>query len=188
MEKKIIFLALGCFLFCMINGCSVRTYSIMQERVDQNFKAGNRGYLTGSPDVSEQKTRKSTRQLQVIEVEWPPVKVEEGPPAPIAPRQEFSSTLPAMENREISEESSVVPVTASKTVIGSPVEISKAMVMKKYTVRDGDTLQSIAKKFYGTTKRWKEIYEANQEIVKSQDKIYPGQIIEIPLEEVIGVK
>ena len=187
MNKKIFFLALGCFLFLMINGCAVRTYQIVKERVDQELSEGNRGYLMGPPGDLKEKTKKSDRRLQVIEVEWSPVKVEKGPPAS-ASRQEFSSAAPVVEDEEISKELPPAPARASKTVIGDAAQAPKAMVMEKYTVRDGDTLQSIAKKFYGTTKRWKEIYVANQETVKSPDKIYPGQIIEIPLEEVVGVK
>ena len=187
MNKKIIFLVSGCFLFFMINGCAVRTYPIVKERVDQELSEGNRGYLMGVPGDLKEKTKKSGRRLQVIEVEWFPVKVEKGPPAS-ASRQEFSFVAPVVGDREISQEPPMAPARASKTVIGISAEAPKAMVMEKYTVRDGDTLQSIAKKFYGTTKRWKEIYEANKEIVKSPDKIYPGQIIEVPLEEVVGVK
>ncbi|MCX7662077.1 MAG: LysM peptidoglycan-binding domain-containing protein, partial [Candidatus Omnitrophica bacterium] len=47
----------------------------------------------------------------------------------------------------------------------------------------GDTLQKISLKFYGTTKKWKRIFNANKDIIKSPDKIYPGQVINIPLEE-----
>ena len=51
---------------------------------------------------------------------------------------------------------------------------------KSYVVQKGDTLQKISDKVYGTTKRWKEIYEANRETLKSPDLITPGQELVIP--------
>jgi nucleoid-associated protein YgaU len=46
----------------------------------------------------------------------------------------------------------------------------------------GDTLQKISKKFYGKTNKWNRIYEANKDKLKSPNKIYPGQVIDIPVE------
>jgi nucleoid-associated protein YgaU len=163
MYKKIILLVLACFLVSIINGCAIKTYKVTRERVDQDLSKGNRGYLMGKPEVSEEKPRKTTRQLQVIEMEYRPIRMG------IKPRSKVS---PAIKQ-----------IPAIKPVIGKP-----AVVMKKYTVRKGDTLQRIAQKFYGTTKRWKEIYKANQKILKTPDSIYPGQIIKIPVEEVAGTK
>ncbi|MDD5574911.1 MAG: LysM peptidoglycan-binding domain-containing protein, partial [Candidatus Omnitrophica bacterium] len=51
-----------------------------------------------------------------------------------------------------------------------------------YTVMPNDTLQKISQKFYGTSKRWKVIYDANKDVLKSPDKIYAGQVINIPQE------
>ncbi|MDD3146422.1 MAG: LysM domain-containing protein [Candidatus Riflebacteria bacterium] len=47
-----------------------------------------------------------------------------------------------------------------------------------YTVRKGDTLGSIAKKFFGTTTKWKEIARANG--ISNAAKIKVGQTLEIP--------
>lgn len=49
-----------------------------------------------------------------------------------------------------------------------------------YNVTKGDTLQKISTKVYGTSKRWQEIFEYNKGILKSPNKIYPGQKILIP--------
>ena len=173
--NKIILLALGCFLFLIINGCAVRTYTIIQDRVDQDLSKGNRGYFVGGPEVSEEKPRKTTRQIQILEVELPQPKV--------AAKIKTSVPKPAISVKEGSE--GAEEITVIKPLDASPDESSQAVVMEKYTVLKGDTMQSISKKFYGITRRWKEIYDANQEILKSPEKIYPGQIIEIPVEEVV---
>jgi nucleoid-associated protein YgaU len=52
---------------------------------------------------------------------------------------------------------------------------------KTYVVQKGDTLQKISEKMYGTTKKWKNIYDANQNILKSPDDIRVGQKLVIPV-------
>lgn len=49
-----------------------------------------------------------------------------------------------------------------------------------YTVQSGDTLSGISKRFYGNANRYQEIFEANQPMLSSPDKIYPGQNLRIP--------
>jgi nucleoid-associated protein YgaU len=51
---------------------------------------------------------------------------------------------------------------------------------KTYTVVKGDTLSKIAKQFYGSAGQWKKIYEANKDVIKNPDLIYPGQTFRIP--------
>ncbi|MEM1322434.1 MAG: peptidoglycan-binding protein LysM [Bacteroidota bacterium] len=49
-----------------------------------------------------------------------------------------------------------------------------------YTVKRGDSLSKIAKRFYGDAMKYKVIFEANQPMLKSPDLIYPGQSLRIP--------
>ena len=49
-----------------------------------------------------------------------------------------------------------------------------------YTIKSGDTLGGIAKKHLGNAMAYKKICEANREVIKDPDKIYPGQKIFIP--------
>lgn len=49
-----------------------------------------------------------------------------------------------------------------------------------YTIEKGDTLSGIAKKHYGDANRWRDLFEANKEVIDDPDKIYPGQTIRIP--------
>lgn len=52
-----------------------------------------------------------------------------------------------------------------------------------YTVKSGDSLSSIAKKYYGSgaSKYWKAIYFANQDVIGSNPNlIYPNTILKIP--------
>ncbi len=51
---------------------------------------------------------------------------------------------------------------------------------RTYTVVKGDSLSKIAKALYGSAGKWKAIYEANKDIIKNPDLIYPGQVLRIP--------
>lgn len=59
----------------------------------------------------------------------------------------------------------------------------KTTTGRTHTVQRGDTLSAISLKYYGTANKYNRIYDANRSILKDADKIYPGQILEIPPEE-----
>lgn len=48
-----------------------------------------------------------------------------------------------------------------------------------YEVKSGDNLSKIAKKYSGIS--WKDIYDANRDILNDPDKIFPGQVLKIPV-------
>lgn len=50
----------------------------------------------------------------------------------------------------------------------------------KYTVRAGDTLKTIAKKFYGRSSKWKKIYDANSKLIPASKKLKKGMKLIIP--------
>lgn len=49
-----------------------------------------------------------------------------------------------------------------------------------YIVKPGDSLSKIAKNYYGNAMKYPEIFEANREVIKDPDLIYPGQKLRIP--------
>ena len=49
-----------------------------------------------------------------------------------------------------------------------------------YTIQKGDTLWGIATDFYKNGSKYPLIVEANLEVIKNADLIYPGQAIRIP--------
>ena len=57
---------------------------------------------------------------------------------------------------------------------------SSSTAAKIYVVIAGDSLSKIAKREYGNASEWKRIYEANQDVLKDPDKIFPGQKLKIP--------
>ena len=57
---------------------------------------------------------------------------------------------------------------------------SKKAGAHTYVVKDGDTLASISRKFYKTSKRWKEILDANEKKIEDPDNLKAGQSLNIP--------
>lgn len=58
-----------------------------------------------------------------------------------------------------------------------PPDISTS---KSYTIKRGDTLSSIASKYYKDAGKWKKIYNANKGVIKNPDLLIPGTKIVIP--------
>lgn len=170
--------AIPLFVF-LLSGCIVRTYSLTRERVDQDLDQGNRGYLQGEASAGEVKTRQTSRTTQIVEVELhSPIKFERIPqPKPV-------ETMPLVRTEDEELWGNRGYITQSETPqILEPGSSLAESAFEKYTVKIGDSLQKISKKIYGTSRKWAKIYEANKDKLKSPNKVYPGQILDIPSEQ-----
>ncbi|HMB44053.1 MAG TPA: LysM peptidoglycan-binding domain-containing protein [Luteimonas sp.] len=78
--------------------------------------------------------------------------------APIVPKADFSDVQGGVQ--------STAPIIASAD--------------QTYTVVKGDTLSAIAKHHYGKASAWHAIFEANRDVLKDPDHIYPGQVLKLP--------
>lgn len=144
-----------------LSGCVTRTYNLTRDRVDQDLSStsGNRGYLMGN--APEPKDRETTRTVRVFEIE-------------LGKNKKSNVSCPAT--------TPLATATEEPLAIQDQGMQNEAMSQsfEKYTVAKNDTLQKISKKFYGTTKKWPKIYEANKDTLRGPDKLYPGQILNIP--------
>ena len=77
--------------------------------------------------------------------------------------------------------SAILPRSNTVTVQGAPAPSSSSSSGgTTYTVKKGDCLWNIAKKFYGSGPKYTKIYDANRGIIKNPNLIYPGQVLTIP--------
>ena len=93
------------------------------------------------------------------------------------PKADFSgvtggvqSTAPIVEKADFSGVSGGVQSTAPIT---KPDHAT-------YVVQKGDTLSKIAKDHYGKSSKYHAIFEANKDILKDPDHIFPGQELKLP--------
>lgn len=64
--------------------------------------------------------------------------------------------------------------------IMADIKVADESVYARHTVSSGETLGKIAKQYYGDPSKYQKIYQANTDILKSPDLIYPDQELVIP--------
>lgn len=177
-------LALGVVVAMALSaaGCARMTTKVVEKpRVDQELgeAQGNRGYLMGKAPAAG--PRKTTRKMLETDIELP-TKDELNPW-----RKPTSQAQPAAAQAQTAQAPALQPVqppAPPSSAWEEPAEAGRGHDKDwggtTYTVQKGDTLQKIASKFYGSSKPWRKIYEANQASLKSPDSIYPGQKLLIP--------
>lgn len=57
---------------------------------------------------------------------------------------------------------------------------SSSTADKIVEVKSGDSLSKIAKREYGDANKWELIFDANKDILKDPNKIFPGQKLKLP--------
>ncbi|MFC1624100.1 LysM peptidoglycan-binding domain-containing protein [Candidatus Omnitrophota bacterium] len=179
----------------LLPGCLVRTTSYEVDRVDQEIK-GNRGMLKGEAPPLPEIKKKKTRKIYEVEVELVSSmdakevkkedvkKIKAQKPLHTPPGNKGYIERKAVSKKE--QEVSTLKLSRKPQVVyQKPAALEekdkKEERDKIYIVEEGDTIQKISKKMYGTTKKWEKIYEANRNILKSPDLIRPGQKLVIPM-------
>lgn len=65
--------------------------------------------------------------------------------------------------------------------VSASVDSTEEIVGERtYTVEKGDTLSKIAKDRLGHASAWKQIFEANRDVLDDPDRIFPGQVLKLP--------
>ncbi|MFH0877948.1 MAG: LysM peptidoglycan-binding domain-containing protein [Candidatus Omnitrophota bacterium] len=163
-------LAILFFASCLAGCTTVRTYSEDKARVDQNLRQGNQGFLMGQSSEPPAE-RKLTRRTYVTEIELGfPGKKKKAKTA-------TAGTSSQMVVESVQEPAGESVIEEEMTQEASP---KVAGNVTTYTVQPNDTLQKISLKLYGSTKQWKKIFDANSDRLKSPDRIYAGQVLNIP--------
>ncbi|MDD5070397.1 MAG: LysM peptidoglycan-binding domain-containing protein [Candidatus Omnitrophica bacterium] len=153
----------------LLSGCLVKTYTIEKPRIDRDI-VGNQGHFMGSskePKARGNTNLSETRKISVMEFEFGPKSSD---------RQDSQAV----------ELDASIPVSVDDSELEEVEEIEMSSVedmapqFEYYKIQKNDTLQKISQKFYGTTRKWKFLYDSNDDILKSPSKIYPGVTIKIP--------
>ena len=67
--------------------------------------------------------------------------------------------------------------------IEADIQVNITDYFHKHTVASGDTLGKISKKYYGKAGKYMTIFNANTDILKDPNMIYPDQELTIPFPE-----
>ncbi|MBC7000060.1 LysM peptidoglycan-binding domain-containing protein [Cytophaga sp. FL35] len=68
----------------------------------------------------------------------------------------------------------------SPSDIMANITVGDTSVYARHTVKSGESLSKIAKKYYGDPMKYKQIFDANTNILKNPDVIHPDQELVIP--------
>ena len=189
--RSLMFTIYAMMIAVFLNGCLIRTYTVIKDRTDQEL-SGNQGFLNGQVPANYQQPKKFTQRRQkFFEVEFEsPLKVEHlkeppkplgentlNPPVEVSPNTEKEPTLGGFQPKI---QSTIMDMSEVKTL--SPAETPKSNLPDTYIVKEGDTLQKISARpeIYGTHKQWVKIYKANKDNLKAPDRIKSGQELKIP--------
>jgi tetratricopeptide (TPR) repeat protein len=90
----------------------------------------------------------------------------------------------AVAARPSGAQDSAADIASSARVTQAAMVASSAVVdaskPKTHIVQKGDTLQSLALKYYGTRSAWDKIYQANRNVLPSKDQLKIGQQLMLP--------
>ena len=67
------------------------------------------------------------------------------------------------------------------TDIMADIKVEDESVYAYHTIQKGESLSLIAKHYYKDVMKYKEIFEANRDVIKDVNVIHPGQEIVIPI-------
>ncbi|KAB0577226.1 nucleoid-associated protein YgaU [Fusobacterium naviforme] len=93
----------------------------------------------------------------------------------------FQYSITLKEYRKITTRQVKVDIPKKKaTVQKTEPRVDNTVQPKTYTVKAGDCLWNIAKKYYGNGAQYTKIYNANKDKIKNPNLIYVGQVFTIP--------
>jgi chromosome segregation ATPase len=68
----------------------------------------------------------------------------------------------------------------SRSPAVEPVDVPAPALPRVHTVDSGENLSSISLRYYGTPNRWREIFDANRDVMNSPNQLAPGVRLRIP--------
>lgn len=80
----------------------------------------------------------------------------------------------------IAQPASAPPTIMAAAPITPPAETTESSRTRVHVVQKGDTLYSLALRYYGTRSAWERIYQANRSGLPSRDQLKVGQQLVIP--------
>ena len=129
------------------------------------------------------KIRRTGRHTQPSQVEKVAGVATKAAPA-VAIAGALVATAPQAQ-AAVSLSAKAASLSAQTTTVAEQVHTDAAVrhnqpATRTYTVRSGDTLSSIAQRFYGNSADWTWLYHVNSSVVRDPNTIYVGEVLKVP--------
>jgi len=145
-------------------------------RENDLLKAELSAFRSGGPAPSV----RSRANLETDSTVTPPlITITAPPPAPIVDDSPISPAPLAASQEEAAPLIQAVPLSAPTRPAGSKPATATA-AGRRHTVAKGDTLFSLAQKFYSNRAKWRDIYAANRDVLPNEAALKPGMQLKIP--------
>jgi nucleoid-associated protein YgaU len=74
----------------------------------------------------------------------------------------------------------ITPKSTNRRIAEDTMADDNNPYTQTHVVQSGDTLSKIAQKYYGDPALYDKIFQANRDLLKDPNKIFPGQKLKIP--------
>ena len=146
---------------------------------------GDDGPLVGSPEVKDQISKvtrgEASATIRPRVIQKPALSPDEtsGPtePPPIKKPPLIVDRSPGTDPKPVAGAPRSNPLDG---VLGGGKKPSSAARPDTYVVQPGDTLTTIAARFYGSRGKWRDIRDANRTTISSDGRVNAGQTIKLP--------
>jgi len=169
----------------------IRLQNIHRQTLEEMKKIRNKLKETLAEKEEKEKKEKEEKEKKVKAEET--TTVEEKVEKKVEKKEEKKTVKPETKPAEKRKPVSSAQIIPKAQVIAPPFAIKKLekaeakeeekkinIESRTYTVKRGDSLSSISRRFYGSSKYYKLIFDANREAIPSEKALRPGQVLKIP--------
>ena len=89
-------------------------------------------------------------------------------------------TIGIMRNRTLRAFLAAASIAAVPAVLAAQQSAGSNAVPQTHAVVPGETLWSLAQRYFANPYRWREIYDLNRSVIQDPHWIYPGQVLKLP--------
>lgn len=139
---------------------------------ESSFAAADAQAKTEPAKAAEAPAKEETAKAAEAPAREEPAKAAE---APAREEPVKAAEVPAK-----AEPAKAAEAPAKAEPVKTPVKSAKAELPCEHMVRTGDNLWKISRRYYGSGKNWKKIYEANRSQIKKPEFLEPGTVLKIP--------
>ena len=151
---------------------------------ESSFAAADAQAKTEPAKAAEAPAKEETAKAAEAPAKEETAKAAEAPareePAKAAEVPAREEPAKAAEVPAKAEPAKAAEAPAKAEPVKTPVKSAKAELPCEHMVRTGDNLWKISRRYYGSGKNWKKIYEANRSQIKKPEFLEPGTVLKIP--------